>query len=129
MGSRLASYKSSSPDRYLKLREYARRNRENATLAEQYLWEHLRRKTLGVDFLRQHIIGDYIVDFVSRHDGLVIEVDGGYHSEPQQHEDDVRRENYLERMGYHVMRFSNEEVLFDIDNVIKQVTAYFEEYE
>lgn len=84
---------------------------------------------MGVDFLRQHIIGDYIVDFVSRHDGLVIEVDGGYHSEPQQHEDDVRRENYLERMGYHVMRFSNEEVLFDIDNVIKQITAYFEEYE
>lgn len=111
------------------LREYARRNRENATLAEQYLWEHLRRKALGVDFLRQHIIGDYIVDFVSRHDGLVIEVDGGYHSEPQQQEDDVIRENYLERMGYHVMRFSNEEVLFNIDRVIKQITAYFEEYE
>lgn len=129
MGNRLASYKSSSQDRYLMLREYARRNRENATLAEQYLWEHLRRKALGVDFLRQHIIGDYIVDFVSRHDGLVIEVDGGYHSEPQQQEDDVIRENYLERMGYHVMRFSNEEVLFNIDRVIKQITAYFEEYE
>ena len=129
MGNRLASYKSSSPDRYLMLREYASRNRENATLAEQYLWEHLRGKALGVEFLRQHIIGDYIVDFVSRHDGLVIEVDGGYHSEPQQQEDDVIRENYLERMGYHVMRFSNEEVLFNIDNVIKQITAYFEEYE
>ena len=126
MGNRLASYKSSSPDRYLMLREYARRNRENATLAEQYLWEHLRGKTLGVDFLRQHIIGDYIVDFVSRHDGLVIEVDGGYHSEPQQQQEDVIRENYLERMGYHVMRFSNEEVLFNIDSVIKQITAYFE---
>ena len=126
MGNRLASYKSSSPDRYLMLREYARRNRENATLAEQYLWEHLRGKTLGLDFLRQHIIGDYIVDFVSRHDGLVIEVDGGYHSEPQQQQEDVIRENYLERMGYHVMRFSNEEVLFNIDSVIKQITAYFE---
>jgi len=98
-------------------------------LAEQYLWEHLRGKTLGLDFLRQHIIGDYIVDFVSRHDGLVIEVDGGYHSEPQQQQEDVIRENYLERMGYHVMRFSNEEVLFNIDSVIKQITAYFEEYE
>lgn len=126
MGNRLASYKSSSPDRYLMLREYARRNRENATLAEQYLWEHLRGKTLGVDFLRQHIIGDYIVDFVSRHDGLVIEVDGGYHSAPQQQQEDVIRENYLERMGYHVMRFSNEEILFNIDSVIKQITAYFE---
>ena len=109
------------------LREYARKNRRNATLAEQYLWEHLRGKALGVDFLRQHVIGDYIADFVSRHDGLVIEVDGGYHSEPQQQEDDATREYNLERMGYHVMRFSNEEVLYDIDNVIRQITEYFEQ--
>ena len=80
---------------------------------------------MGMEFLRQHIIGDYIVDFVSRHGGLVIEVDGGYHSEPQQQEDDVIREQDLERMGFHVMRFSNEEVLFDIDNVIEQITSYF----
>ena len=109
------------------LREYARENRKNATLAEQYLWEHLRGKALGVDFLRQHAIGDYIVDFVSRHEGLVIEVDGGYHSEPQQQEDDATREYNLGRMGYHVMRFSNEEVLYDIDNVIRQITEYFEQ--
>ena len=109
------------------LREYARWNRREATLAEQFLWEHLRGKALGVDFLRQHIIGDYIVDFVSRHDGLVIEVDGGYHSEPQQQEDDSVREYNLQRMGYHVMRFSNEEVLFDIDNVLSQIKEYFEQ--
>ena len=107
------------------LREYARMNRRNATMAEQYIWEHLRDKALGVDFLRQHIIGDYIVDFVSRHGGLVIEVDGGYHSEPQQQEDDAVREYNLQRMGYHVMRFSNEEVLYDIDNVIEQIADYF----
>ncbi|MBR1498710.1 MAG: endonuclease domain-containing protein [Bacteroidaceae bacterium] len=127
MKSREASYKSSSPDRYMMLREYARRNRREATLAEQFLWEHLRGNALGVDFLRQHIIGDYIVDFVSRHDGLVIEVDGGYHSEPQQQEDDNAREYNLRRMGYHVMRFSNEEVLFDIDNVLSQIKEYFEQ--
>jgi very-short-patch-repair endonuclease len=109
------------------LREYARKNRRNATLAEQYLWEHLRGNALGVDFLRQHIIGDYIVDFVSRHGGLVIEVDGGYHSEPQQQEDDEVREYNLQRMGYHVMRFANEEVLYDIDKVIRQITEYFEQ--
>ena len=108
------------------LREYARKNRRNATLAELYLWEHLRGNALGVDFLRQHIIGDYIVDFVSRHGGLVIEVDGGYHSEPQQQEDDAVREYNLQRMGYHVMRFSNEEVLYDIDNVIEQIADYFD---
>ena len=108
------------------LREYARINRKNATLAEQYLWEHLRGKALGVEFLRQHVIGDYIVDFVSRHEGLVIEVDGGYHSEPQQQTDDAIREKYLVERGFHVMRFSNEEVLFSIDKVIEQITSYFE---
>ena len=122
----MASYKTSSPDRYLMLREYARMNRKNATLAEQYLWEHLRGKAIGVEFLRQHVIGDYIVDFVSRHEGLVIEVDGGYHSEPRQQADDAIREKYLEERGFHVMRFSNEEVLFDINKVTEQITSYFE---
>ena len=82
------SYKTASPDRYGLLKAFARENRKNATLAETVLWEYLRDGELGVKFLRQHVIGDYIVDFVSRHDGLVIEVDGGYHSEPRQQEDD-----------------------------------------
>ena len=87
---------------------------------------HLRRHECGEDFLRQHIIGDYIVDFVSRHGGLVVEVDGGYHSEPRQQEDDVMREDALREMGYNVMRFTNEKVLFDIDNVLQQIKDYFE---
>lgn len=82
---------------------------------------------MGETFLRQHIIGDYIVDFVSRHGGLVIEVDGGYHAEPRQKEDDQLREEDLERMGYHVIRFSNEEVLYDIENVLNQIEQYFNE--
>ena len=77
--------------------------------------------------MRQHVIGDYIVDFVSRHGGLVIEVDGGYHSEPRQKEDDQLREEKLEEMGYHIIRFSNEEVLYDIDNVLNQIDHYFHE--
>ena len=103
----LASYKTSHPDRYALLRAFARENRKNATLAEQHLWEHLRNGAMGVDFLRQHIIGDYIDDFASRHGGLIIEVDGGYHSERQQQEDDDLREQALNQMGFHVMRFSN----------------------
>ena len=82
---------------------------------------------MGETFLRQHVIGDYIVDFVSRHGGLVIEVDGGYHSEPRQKEDDQLREEKLEEMGYHIIRFSNEEVLYDIDNVLNQIDHYFHE--
>ena len=118
-------FKTASPDRYALLKEYARENRKNATLAEEVLWEQLRGNGLGVKFLRQHVIGDYIVDFVSRHDGLVVEVDGGYHSEPRQQEDDRLREEYLERMGYHVIRFTNEEVLYNIEYVIEQIENYF----
>ena len=89
------------------------------------LWHCLRNNAFGVKFLRQHVIGDYIVDFVSRNDGLIIEVDGGYHSEPHQQEDDAEREAALEQLGYHVIRFANEEVLFDTDRVMKQIEDFF----
>lgn len=120
----MSDYRTASPDRYVLLKAFAQENRRNATLAEQVLWKHLERKQLGVKFLRQHIIGDYIVDFVSREQGLVIEVDGGYHAERQQQEDDAIREQALYRMGFHVLRFSNEEVLYDIDSVISQIENY-----
>ena len=120
-------YETASPDIYPLLRAFARENRKNATVAEEYLWEHLRGGVLGVEFLRQHIVGDYIVDFASRHDGLIIEVDGGYHAERQQQEDDAIREGDLEQMGFHVMRFTNEEVLYDIDKVLQQIEDYFNE--
>ena len=118
-------YRTASPDRYEILKAFAQENRKNPTLAEQELWKCLDRKQLGVRFLRQHIIGDYIVDFVSREQGLIIEVDGAYHAELEQHERDELRAQELERMGFHILRFSNEEVLFDIDNVLQQIEDYF----
>ncbi len=118
-------YRTASSDRYKLLKEYAQENRKNQTLAEQVLWKYLDRKQLGVKFLRQHIIGDYIVDFMSREQGLVIEVDGGYHAERQQQENDAIREQALYNMGVHVLRFTNEEVLYDIDSVITQIENYF----
>ena len=121
------SYKTASPDRYGLLKVFARENRKNATLAESVLWEHLREGVSGERFLRQHIIGDYIADFVSRHGGLIIEVDGGYHPEPRQQEADELREEYLEKRGYHIIRFTNEEVLYDIDNVLETIEKYFDE--
>ena len=120
-----ATYKTASPDRYALLRAYARENRKNATIAEGFLWEHLRNGALGVDFLRQHIVGDYIADFASRHGGLIVEVDGGYHAERQQMENDAIRESALEQMGFHILRFTNEEVLYDIDNVLQKIEDYF----
>lgn len=71
------------------LKEFAKKNQENMTLAEQVLWEELKKNQTGHRFLRQHIIGDYIVDFLCKDDGLIIEVDGGYHAEREQQEDDA----------------------------------------
>ena len=99
------------------LKAFARENRNNPTLAELLLWKHIRNKLLGTRFLRQHIIGDYIVDFVSLSDGLAIEVDGAYHAEHEQMEMDEARTYALEQMGFKVIRFTNEEILYNIEQV------------
>ena len=121
----MSDYRTASPDRYMLLKAFAAENRKNPTLAEQVLWKYLSRKQLGVKFLRQHIIGDYIVDFVSREQGLVIEVDGGYHAERQQQEDDLVREHDLYHLGFTILRFTNEEVLYNTESVINQIESYF----
>ncbi len=71
--------------------------------------------------MRQHVIGDYIVDFVCRDDGLVIELDGAYHAEREQQMDDEIRTHDLEKMGFRVIRFTNEEVLYDIEAVLEEI--------
>ena len=91
------------------------------TEAESALWKYLKGNGLGHKFLRQHIIGDYIVDFLCRDKLLVIEVDGGYHSERTQQEDDAVRQQWLESIGYKVIRFKNEEVTSDIKYVINKI--------
>ena len=123
------SFKTAAPDRHGLLREFARKNRKNATLAEQVRWEELREKELGVRFLRQHIIGDYIADFIALEVGLIIEVDGSYHSEPQQEEDDERRTRKLKTMGFDVIRFTNEDVLYNTNKVIDDIIQKLQEYE
>ena len=70
---------------------------------------------------RQHIIGDFIVDFLAPNERLIIEVDGAYHAEPRQKADDELRTGILEGKGYKVIRFSNEEVLYDTDMTIKKI--------
>ena len=65
------------------------------------------------------------MDFVSRQKGLIIEIDGGYHSEPRQQIDDRLREEHLEQMGYHVIRFTNEEVIYETEYVTEQIRNYF----
>ena len=115
------NHRTASPDRYELLKEYARENRKNMTLAESFLWQNLRANALDHKFLRQHVTGDYIVDFVCRDDGLVIEVDGAYHAEREQQIDDEIRTHDLEKMGFRVIRFTNEEVLYDIEAVLEEI--------
>ncbi len=103
------------------LKENAKKNRLCMTEAEKVLWERLKDRENGVCFRRQHIIGDYIVDFVCLKKKLIIEVDGGYHFTPQQQEEDQARSNYLQRNGFRVLRFTNEEVMYSIDHVLQQI--------
>lgn len=114
-------YRTSSPDRYELLKAFSRENRKNATLAERMLWEHLKNDDLGSRVLRQYIIGDYIVDFLLPYYNLVIEVDGGYHAERLQAEDDEVRSEALNSMGLYVIRFTNEQVLFETNDVLHRI--------
>ena len=91
------------------------------------LWEHIRARQLAVKFNRQHIISDYIVDFVCLEKKLVIEVDGTYHSEYEQIEKDEFRTERLNAMGFTVIRFSNEEVLENIQQVINTIRTKLSE--
>ncbi|MBQ2457704.1 MAG: DUF559 domain-containing protein, partial [Bacteroidaceae bacterium] len=103
----MIDYKTACPDRYRLLKGFALENRQNPTLAEQVLWKHIRAGQLGVKVLRQHIIEDYIVDFLIPDVCLIIEVDGPYHAKCRQMQEDEQREETLNRMGYRVIRFTN----------------------
>ena len=101
--------------------------RSNPTEAEAVLRNEVRANKLGHKFLFQYIIGEFIVDFLCPDCKLIIEVDGGYHAEPIQQYDDIQRSQWLEQMGYRVVRFTNEQVVNDIDNVIKEIRICIEQ--
>ncbi len=114
-------YNTASPDRYMLLKEFAKKNKQHPTEAEKLLWECLRGKNLWFKFNRQHIVGDYIVDFICIEKSLVVEVDGGYHSEYEQIQKDEMRTESLRRMGFRVIRFANEDVYGRIQDVIDKI--------
>ena len=107
-----------NPDWYPLLKEHARRMRNNPTEAEDFLWRQLKGKGLNTSFKRQCVFLDYIADFYSPSANLIIEVDGGYHQTDEQQTLDEIREEKLKKQGYRIPRFTNEQVLFDIDRVL-----------
>lgn len=101
------------------LKENAKANRGKMTEAEAVFWNIAKGSGLGQKCRRQYIIGQYIVDFFFRKSMLVVEIDGGYHFSKQQQVNDAMRQEYLERQGYKVLRFTNEEVLCGTNDVIE----------
>jgi len=106
-----------------KLKQPSRQLRDNMTDAERYLWTKIRMKQIkGYQFYRQKPIGDYIVDFFCPRAKLVIEVDGSQHSFNETTDYDKIRGEYLMSLGLRVMRFTNTEVMKNIEGVIESIT-------
>lgn len=99
--------------------------RKESTVAEEKLWSRLRNDQLGVTFRRQHAIGKYIPDFCSPKTKLIIELDGSQHLEQAAY--DSERTKYLESQGYRVLRFWNNDVMNDLDSVIRAIIGAMEQ--
>ena len=107
---------------YQLLLDKAKEMRRNPTEAESALWNYLSGDKMGAHFRRQHPVFGYIPDFVCIQRKLIIEIDGGYHLENEQPEKDAERTHLLNNTGYIVLRFTNEEVLLDIDDVLEEIS-------
>ena len=104
------------------LAELARELRAKQTPAETLLWQLLRNRQLfGFRFRRQHQLGDYIADFYCHEASLVVECDGSVHDPNEQWHHDRNRDAYMIAQGLRVSRFSNEQILNDIENVLRQI--------
>lgn len=115
-------WETADPTLYGLLKEFAVRMRNQPTPAEETLWNALSGKQLeGYKFRRQHIIGSYIADFICLKLNLIIEIDGSIHQLPENQTSDVERTNWLNRQGYRVIRFTNEEVLTNLEAVLEKI--------
>ena len=105
-----------------KLKPLARTLRTKMTDAEQLIWSKIRRKQIGgVQFYRQKNVGHYIVDFYCPKGKLIVEIDGGQHYETGGMKKDQERDRYLHGLGLTVLRFSDIDVLKNIDGVIERI--------
>jgi len=99
--------------------ENARLLRNNQTETEIILWNILKEyKLKGFKFRRQHPIANYIADFYCHKAKLIIEIDGEYHNDKDQILKDKERTNYFVEIGMQEIRFSNNEILFELENVL-----------
>jgi len=104
------------------LRHQARQHRKNMTEAELTLWQRLKNRRDFPDRMRsQHPVAKFILDFYCHQSLLGIEVDGGYHKERNQIIYDNDRTSILSEFGIRIIRFTNEEVINNIDDVVRRI--------
>ena len=104
--------------------EFAKGLRENMTEAEKKLWTRLRNKQSGQRFKPQHPISGFVADFYCHKAKLVIEVDGEIHLGREEKQYDENREAVLKKFGIKVIRFTNDEVMNRIENVIVEIKKH-----
>ncbi|MEF9426891.1 MAG: endonuclease domain-containing protein [Candidatus Mariimomonas ferrooxydans] len=105
-----------------KLKKHSQELRKNMTDAEKLLWSQLRRKQLkNIQFYRQRIIGNYIVDFYCPKANLVIELDGGQHYTDNGISKDRIRDNYIKKQGLRVLRFSDRDLFNNLNGIIEKI--------
>jgi len=104
--------------------------RNNQTATEKLVWLYLRKKqVLGVRFLRQYSINSYILDFFCPLLKLAVEIDGDSHFESDEAiEYDKQRENYLKSIGINIIRFTNQEVIENLEKVINKIDEKVKEF-
>lgn len=112
---------TADPANYMQLKGNAKQMRKEPTEGEKSFWEMATSGVFGSKFRRQHIIGDYIVDFVCFDKHLIVEIDGGYHQEEKQQTDDNLRSTELKNHGFAILRLCNEEVIGNPQEVIRKV--------
>ena len=105
-----------------RLTKFAKELRKNGTDAENIIWYHLRAKQFeGLKFRRQQPIGNYIVDFVCFSKKIVIELDGGQHDIKRIKQKDKKRDTWLQKQGFKVLRFWNNEIFENLDGVLEVI--------
>ncbi len=115
-------YINSTADEWKKTLQFAKQNRKDATVEEDIIWQELRNRNIaGFKFRRQHPIAGYIPDFVCLEKKLIIEIDGGYHDEADQHVFDKAREQWLAEQGFTMIRFTNDAVNHSLNSVLKDI--------
>ena len=113
-----------------KLKELARKLRNDSTKAEIKLWKELQNKQVyGYKFTRQKPIGNYIADFFCNKLRLVIELDGYSHNFEETLDKDRKKEQFLNDLGITVLRVDDEEVMKDMNNVLKEIEGYILNFE